>query len=123
MKPDLAAFADLEQFCSNIASWRTDETLVVHRASQSRFVIQCQSNTDGWAAIERDEVLEAAELDSSELDCAQFAHALTSRLGQHLSIRDLEALIPRLQAELDARHAERQQAVAVLQQALRPGIA
>lgn len=120
MSPALQALANLDQFSATVDSWRTDDTLTIPRSAQSRFIVHCQSNTAGWAALARDEALEEAGLDSLELDSAQFADALATRMGHHLSILDLEALIPRLQAELTARQAERVQALSVLQRILQP---
>ncbi len=92
--------------------WRHSLMFHLYIHPGSRYVVMHELHNDYTIGSDRHDQLVARGISPYDKDSADFANAFVERFCDHLSLHDLEILIPALIAERDRQEAERQTALA-----------
>ena len=88
-----------------------DSTAPLYLHAHQRVLLQVESTADVGYGLWRSERLAEAGVSCAECDAEAFAAGLVSRLADHLSIRNLQAIVAAFQVELDQMEARRQESL------------
>ncbi len=100
----------------NPQGWVVQESFTVCRTPQDRITVTVESHSEVKIAQSRSAQLQRFGLDSAQLDSRSFAQALLGQLREHLSARDLEALVIELQRQMLLRREETHEVLDALDQ-------
>ena len=104
-KPEV--YAEEDSTWKDTKVWNAKNAVVVYNGVGKRFRIILEQNAEPGFGLQRCEEHAAEGVNVGELDDSHFAADFCERVGQFLSLNDLNHLIPALSAYRNAWEAER----------------